>query len=299
MSQLAQITVMQQRLEDIQLSLGRLETHLNRQLGTGTAWDFQVFSQWNEDGILQWILAQTPLENRRFVEFGVGDYRESNTRFLLRKDYWEGLVIDADAEALNRLRQDDLVWRHGLHTTEAFITRENINSLIASVGFAGDLALLSIDLDGNDYWIWQAIEVVRPRIVVVEYNGLFPPGVKVSIPYKEDFRRADAHPGLGYWGASLGAFEYLAARKGYRLVSVNSAGSNAFFIRQDVLRLQVGSADTLHRYPCFREARDANGRLLDLNSKQWLELMADLSVVDVTTGNMILIREILKHYPNG
>ncbi len=297
--QSTELGLLHKRLEDVQLSLGRLETQVNRRMSNGNAWDFQVFSQWNEDGILQWILEHTTITNRQFVEFGVEDYRESNTRFLLKKDQWNGLVIDSDGKALQRLHEDNLTWRHGLRTSNAFITRDNINNLISEQGLSGDIGLLSIDIDGNDYWIWHAIEVISPRIVITEYNALFPPESTVSIPYQEDFNRVQAHPSLAYWGASLAAFEYLAHERGYSLVAINNAGSNAFFVRNDVLTLRPFSAKQLHHYPRFREARDSGGKLLDLTPRQLLELIAELTVIDVTTGKAFRIRELLRSYASN
>ena len=133
---------------------------------------FKVFSQWDEDGIIQYLISHVPIENRTFIEFGVENYEESNTRFLLLNNHWQGMVLDACASDIEYIRSDRIHWQYDLQVKKAWITRENIDSLVAEAGFGKDLGLLSIDLNGNDCWIWEAIESVRPRIAIVEYNSL-------------------------------------------------------------------------------------------------------------------------------
>src|SRR4030095_9607966 len=136
--------------------------------------------------IIQFLTTRLKINRKTFVEFGVGDYLESNTRFLLINNNWDGLVLDSDPENIERIRRSPLCWRHGLRAASAFITCENINSLILDNGIRRDLGLLSIDIDGNDYWVWQAIDVVSPEIVVIEYNHRFGPDLAVTIPYNEN-----------------------------------------------------------------------------------------------------------------
>jgi len=127
-----------------------------------------VFSQRGEDGILQYLLHNVPVAHRTFVEFGVEDYREANTRFLLVHDDWQGLVMDSSPANIERIRRDDIHWRHDLQTRVANVTQENINRLLSDAGFDPDLGLLSIDIDGNDYLVCDAIGGVRPRIVACQ-----------------------------------------------------------------------------------------------------------------------------------
>ena len=114
----------------------------------------------------------------------------------------------------------------------AWVTRENINGLITEHGYAGEIDLFSLDLDGNDYWIWEAVTVSSPRVVILEYNSMFGPDRAVTIPYDPHFDRHRHHS--MYYGASLQALTRLNARKGYRLVAVEPSGVNAFFLRHDV-----------------------------------------------------------------
>ncbi|MGH3053522.1 MAG: hypothetical protein ACRDL7_00915, partial [Gaiellaceae bacterium] len=182
--------------------------------------ELRVFSQFGDDGIIQYLVSHLPVVDT-FVEFGVGDYRESNTRFLLVHDNWRGLVMDASAENVARIHADAISWRHDLSAQAAFITRDNISGLIESAGLEGRIGILHIDLDGNDYWIWEAIEVVEADIVIVEYNAVFGAEQRISVPYDPAFRRAEAHYSGLFAGASLRAFMHLAESRGYRFVGCN------------------------------------------------------------------------------
>ena len=134
--------------------------------------EFKVFSQFGEDGIIQYLINNTPIKNKIFIEFGVQDYKESNTRFLLINNNWRGLIIDSNKRNINYIKNDEIYWKYNIKAVCEFITKENINSIFSSNGFKGDIGLLSIDIDGNDYWIWEAIKVVNPRIVICEYNSI-------------------------------------------------------------------------------------------------------------------------------
>ena len=113
--------------------------------------EFKVFSQFGEDGIIQYLINSIPIENKIFIEFGVENYKESNTRFLLINNNWKGLLIDSDEKSINSIKNDDIYWKHDIKAVCEFITKENINSIFSSNGFEGDIGLLSIDIDGNDY----------------------------------------------------------------------------------------------------------------------------------------------------
>jgi hypothetical protein len=226
--------------------------------------EFKVFSQFGEDGIIQYLVHATriaPVE-RRFVEFGVETYQEANTRLLVLKDNWAGLVIDGDPRNIRYIHNDRIYWRHQLQASCAFINAENIDPLISAGGMAGDIGLLSIDIDGNDYWVWKSISSVNPVLVVIEYNSVFGPDHAVSIPYDPAFRRGAAHFSHLYWGCSLKALEALGRSKGYALVGSNGAGNNAFFVRRDRLSgRRVLTAAQAYVDSKFRESRDRSGAL--------------------------------------
>jgi len=245
---------------------------------------FKVFSQWDEDGIIQYLIHKLPIENQTFIEFGVENYEESNTRFLMINNHWQGMVLDGCSADIDWIRRDRIHWQYDLQAKEAWITRNNIDSLLFASGFAPDVGLLSIDIDGNDYWIWEAIQSIRPRIVIVEYNSIFKLA-PVAVPYRDDFHRTLAHHSNLYYGSSLTALHFLAKKKGYILAGSNCWGHNAFFIRADIAG-EFRSLEPQEAYVAskFREARDRSGKLTYARDGERLKLIEHMPVVNVVTG---------------
>jgi hypothetical protein len=255
--------------------------------------EFKVFSQFGDDGIIQYLVHLLAPLDRRFIEFGVEDYSESNTRFLLLNDDWRGLILDGSEDHIEHVRRQDYHWRHDLTAVRAFVDRENVNALFREHGFTGELGLLSVDIDGNDYWVWEAIDAVTPAVVVCEYNAVFGPARAVTVPYDPGFRRSRAHPSNLYWGASLGALCSLAARKGLAFVGANSAGNNAYFVRRDRLGpLRALSAAEGFVDSRFRESRDERGRLTFLSGDARRAAIGDMPLVDVETSQTVRVREL-------
>jgi hypothetical protein len=259
--------------------------------------EFQVFSQFGEDGILQFLVGHVPVpvESEVFVEFGVESYAEANTRFLLVHDNWRGLIMDGGDAMHTLLESTGMRWRHHIDAKTAFIDRDNINSLIAEAGIEGDIGLLSVDIDGNDYWVLQAIDVVSPRLLALEYNATFGPEAAVTVPYDPGFVRGEKHWTWLYWGASLAALTRVANERGYALVAGNRAGNNAFYVRRDVLgEIPERTVEEVWRPARFRESRGRDGSLTYISDpEERLRLMADMPVVDVETGAEITIGERL------
>jgi len=250
--------------------------------------EFKVFSQFGDDGIIQYLINRLQPLPDTFVEFGVENYRESNTRFLLLNDNWRGLVLDRDENFINYIQQDEIYWRHTLTARCAFITRENINELLQEGGFAGEIGLLSIDLDGNDYWVWENIATVNPVIVIIEYNSIFGPDLVVAVPYDPHFARHQAHYSGQFWGASLQALKLLAGRKGYSLVGCNSVGFNAYFVRNDkIADLPVLSVEGAFVDARFRDSRDEKGKLTYLTGAERLHAIAELGVHDFRQNKIV------------
>ena len=195
---------------------------------------------------------------------------------------------------MQQLRAEQLYWRHELQAVAAFITAENINELLRRHVPSPDIGILSIDIDGNDYWVWRAIDAVKPRIVVAEYNSVFGPELAVTIPYQPDFNRTRAHHSNLYWGASLAALCELASSKGYAFVGSNSAGNNAFFVRQDcAARLRQLSVAEGYVRSRFRESRDPSGRLTYISGDARVAQIAQMVVHDVRSGRDLRLEELL------
>ncbi len=293
---LAALRALPMRVEALQQAVGRIELRQlrNEQSADLRQHEFKVYSQWGEDGIIQYLLSRVPVENKVFVEFGVGDYRESNTRFLMIHDNWGGLVIDGSSGKLNRLKQEQVFWQYDLKVESAFITRGNINDLICRNGITGDIGILSVDIDGNDYWVWEAINCISPRIVICEYNSLFGARQKVTIPYQDDFQLYKAHYSGLYWGASIAALNHLAQKKSYTLVGSNSSGNNLFFVRNDVLGgIKSLTPEQAHVVSRFRISRDETGKLSFMEMNAGIAAIRDLPLVVVDSGEVVMAHEVL------
>jgi len=214
--------------------------------------EFKMWSQNGEDGIIAEIFRRIGTTNRYFVEFGASSGDENNTAFLLRLG-WKGLWMDGDAAAVNRARATfrSEISSGKLTVIEAFITAENIEDLFRQGQVPDEFDLLSIDIDRNDYYVWEKIAHHSARCVVIEYNAGFPPTMSWVVPYD---------PKAWGWntfgngnGASLKALEELGAKKGYNLVGCDLCGVNAFFVRNDLLKDRFAAPYTAeNHYEPFR-----------------------------------------------
>jgi hypothetical protein len=218
-------------------------------------YEFKIFSQFGDDGIIQYLIKYLEIENEVFIEFGVENYQESNTRFLMMNNNWSGFVMDGSDEAMNSLNNMDWYWRYNLTHKSVFIDKDNINTLLERTGFS-NIGLLHIDLDGNDYHILNEIDLSRlnPSIIIMEYNSVFGIDRLITVPYDKNFDRTKAHFSNLYWGASLSALNFLAIKKGYALIGSNIAGNNAYFVRRDLLNEKIKelSVDKVYKISKFR-----------------------------------------------
>lgn len=258
--------------------------------------EFRVFSQFGDDGIIQHLIRACAIVacEQRFVEFGVENYVEANTRFLLVNDNWSGLVMDPSEQNIASIKNDDISWRHDLQSKCCCITPNNINEIFLSANFAEKIGILSIDIDGMDYWVWKAFACVEPVIVICEYNSVFGRTAKVTVPYKDNFDRGLAHHSNLYFGASLAALVDLADAKGYSFVGANSAGNNAYFVRNDRLgNLPIVAAEQGYVESKFRESRDETGRLTYVRGLNRISLISHMPVYDLESDSVIPLRDAM------
>jgi hypothetical protein len=188
---------------------------------------YKVFSQHQEDGMIAEVFRRIGTTSKRFIEFGIEDGLECNSTFLLMQG-WTGTWIEGSQECADRARK--AFEAYSVEVLKQYITAANADELIAKLAGTAELDLLSIDTDTIDYWIWQAIKTVRPRLVVIEYNATWPPFIRktvANIPRME-------WDGTNFSGASLGALTALGRDKGYCLVGCSLSGVNAFFVREDL-----------------------------------------------------------------
>jgi hypothetical protein len=278
---------MSERIDEIKINQGLILSKLNEGRNSTNLADFEfkVFSQWGEDGIVQYLSKAIELRHKTFIEFGVESFIEANCRFLLMKDNWSGYVIDGSSSNIAILKNSYFYWKYHIDAADAFITKDNINDLLAKSCFDEDLGILSIDIDGNDYFILEAINTVRPRILICEYNAVFGATRKISVPYERDFFRTRRHYSNLYFGASLSAMTFLANKKGYSLVGTNTNGCNAFFVRDDLLneKVKVLTVEQAFLPSNIRQSRDKQGNLSYLTGNNRLKEITGLPVVNVET----------------
>jgi hypothetical protein len=213
---------------------------------------FKVFSMNDQDGIIQKIFKIIGTTNKNFIEFGCGDGAENNTHYLLTQG-WSGLWIDGMEENIKRINERMIKYIDNKQLTakELIITKANVDETLAD---QGDVDLMVIDCDRNDYWYWQAIESIRPRVVCIEYNASFPPPVSVTMPYQDEY----VWHGDNSFGVSLSALGKLAEEKGYSLIGCSLAGTDAFFIEKDAAAASttvfidhLGDIDCLYEPPRY------------------------------------------------
>jgi hypothetical protein len=196
---------------------------------------------------------------------------------------WRGLVIDGSPKNVENIRRSGLCWAHDLTALCNFVTDENIDDLLRKASVPSQIGLLSIDVDGQDLWIFQNITATKADILVMEYNHRFGATRRITVPRDPNFYRTNAHHSNIYYGASLAALERAAERKGYRLVGCNTAGNNAFFVRQELLNEHVlpTTAAKAFRSGYFHESRGRDGALTYLTAQQEHEILKDLPYVEI------------------
>jgi hypothetical protein len=194
---------------------------------------FKVHSQFDEDGILLYIFSVIGTTNKRVVEICAGDGIQCMSANLIINHGWEGLLFDGDEEMVERGRNfflnNQSTWLYQPIFKHAWLTRDNINQLISENGYCGEIDLLSLDIDGNDYYIMEAITIIKLRVIICETHNVIPSDMALTIPYETEFNRmVGLHP--DFMSVSLLAMKKLLNTKGYRLVGSHQYGFNAIFI---------------------------------------------------------------------
>ncbi|MDP9172445.1 MAG: hypothetical protein M3O30_01075 [Planctomycetota bacterium] len=226
--------------------------------------ELQVFSQHSEDGIIREIFNRIGRTDRYFAEVGVGDGLENNTVYLLNQG-WSGLWVDGGQEELRYARREfaGMIKGGRLKIVEAFVSGLNIAAILNDAGVPREFDLLSLDIDRNTFFLWKALGHLKPRVIVIEYNPAFPATDEWCV---EDNPQATWDCKSVYYGASLKAYEKLGTEYGYRLVGCDLTGTNAFFVREDLVADKFCEPFTsenhyeparyfLHRYQSFQHAR--------------------------------------------
>ncbi len=247
--------------------------------------EYSLFSQNGEDGIIRHLFSQIGTSSKQFLEFGFEPV-ENNTLRLMLQEGWSGVLIDGSQSSV-RLFNDGLrrLGRHDVRAIHQFLDLNNLRRTIVETGsLTGEIDLLSIDVDGNDYWFWKDITYVDPRVVVIEYNSALGPTASITVQYDPQFNLFKKHPSGFYHGASLTALTELADYKGYALVGCDSVGVNAFFVRKDCLS---GSIKGLSPAAAFRaQTRGLKSRF---SLEEQYSIIGHLPFVAVTRQDLLAI----------
>ena len=198
----------------------------------------KIYSQNDEDGIILYILKHIGIKTKKFIEIGVENGTECNTTNLLKNFNWKGVQIEGNkilySDAKIQLKKILKEKIKNLKLLNIFITKKNVNKILKN-NCGKEVDLLSIDIDGNDFWIWKSIKCIKPRLVIIEYNSFFGSKLSCTIPYNAKFIW-DYKNKRSYYGASLKALEKLGKQKKYTLVGIDRNGVNAFFVRNDLAK---------------------------------------------------------------
>ena len=277
-------------LETILINQGKILSTLNSQKNATKLSDYEwkIFSQWGEDGIIDFLVSEVSIVNKTFIEFGVENFSESNCRYLLMKSDWNGFVIDGSQKNIEKLKNSDYFWKYDLQALVAFIDINNINELLIKSGFKRDLGILSIDIDGNDYHILNKIDCFDPRIIICEFNPVFGNDRKITVPYDPKFYRTKKHYSNLYFGASINALRSLLTKQDYTLVGTGMQGGNAYFIKNSLMtdRLRILAKNPFCFNFNWRESRDINGNLNFLRAELRYKEIKGMNVLNVETGNL-------------
>lgn len=197
-------------------------------------WEFSGFSQNGEDGIIDVLRGQLTDSNRYFIEIGSADGLENNSSWLVVAEKLNGLMIEGDPSLVERAMRTVVGYSIGVECKNMFVTKESVSEL-ASAAVHLDPDIFSLDIDGNDYYIAQEIfnQGFRPKIFIVEYNSVYGAEQSMTIEYQEDFSFRNAHPTHLYYGVSIAGWRKFFETKGYRFLTVDRNGVNAFFVDPD------------------------------------------------------------------
>jgi len=261
-------------------------------------WDSEVkvFSQWGEDGIIDYLLTSLNISKPKFVEFGVGEFKECNSRFTAESRNASVYMVDSNKNLVNSVKKLDLFWKNSLFPMTDFITPESASEhIINAKNLMGGIDIFSIDLDGNDYWILNKLDLSGVSIVICEYNPIFNE-INCTVPRSDNFERFKAHSSGLFFGMSLKASISLLDSKGFTFVGTNRAGNNAFFIKnemKDQVSIPIPIIDNLKTFLDWRirESRDESGCLNYLNASQAFKIIESLTVIDLQSGDQRRLKD--------
>lgn len=255
-------------------------------------WDAEVkvFSQWGEDGILDFLCEKIGISKPNIIEIGAGNFVECNSRFIAEFRNANVMAVDVRQDLDKAVKSSLLYWKSNLIPLVEWITPDNVNRIM-NLGEEkfGKIDIFSLDLDGNDYWILRDVAFRDVAIVVIEYNPIFGASLKVTVPRNDEFDRFKSHFSGLYYGASLQAFIDLMMGKSFNFIGTNRVGNNAFFVHsKHINKFDFDTKSNFSKYVDWRirESRDLNGELTYLSGSERLKVIKDLPLLDLDTMQM-------------
>lgn len=289
--------------EALKVLIGQYLSQINHYLKSPRKylWDyeFKVFSQFGEDGILSYLFFRIGTIKPNILEVGAGNFTECNSRFSVQAQSANAYLVDGRIDLISNLNSSDLRWRSLVEAEEIIVTPENINGIIQRAQrFLGEIDLISLDIDGIDYWILEQINLRNVSLLVCEYNPLFGSNYELTIPKSFEFDRSKAHYSNLYYGMSLRAAIRVANKNGMVFIGTNRVGNNAFFIQGKLLHLldiPVPDTQDLEIF-CnwkIRESRDSHGHLTFLEYSDAQKLISNEKLLNLETGRVERLIDIL------
>jgi hypothetical protein len=251
--------------------------------------DLKIYSQNGEDGIIDYLLFSLNIEKPKFIEIGVGDYSESNTRFFFERTSGDGLIIDIIDDFEKKVKEKVKIWKGNLKILQQNIDANNILDTLKNNNFFQKIDLFSLDIDGIDYWVLKELPKNFCKILVAEYNPYFGDKFKITVPNIKNFNRSSYHYSNLCFGASLPALIDLLKTKGMDFVGTNLFKNNAFFVNNDfvkILNLEKINEIDLKSYvnANFRESRNISGSMSYIDPKNVLNQIKDCKIVDLSNS---------------
>ena len=254
--------------------------------------EFQVFSQWGEDGIIEWLINKIKFLPKNFIEIGTEDYKECNTRFLLINHYWDGFLIEGDKIAVEKIKKDRVFWKHNLKISNSYLNLDNYEAAFKKLKIPKKIGIISLDIDGIDYWILKKLKSLKPGIFICEFNPLFGYDRLLTVPYKKKFVRSKEHYSNLYFGASLKAITELL-NKQYLFIGTNSAGNNDFFVNKKYSKYIKNKIINKKIFKSkFRESRNKMNKLNYLNKIESIKVIKQKKLLNIKKNKIIKIQQI-------
>ena len=291
--------IFQRNLDDLKLQNGQLfsfflKTNLKNIKNLDDV-SFKVYSQNNEDAILEYLILSLKLKNIKFIEIGTEDYSESNTRFIYEKYNCDGLIIDNTKNLTSKISKLLHIWKGNLKIEEEFVNKNNVNTLIDKQFPNKSVDIFSLDIDGVDYWILKELPDNLSKIIVAEYNPYFGPDLEVTVPYSDNFNRSEYHSSNLCFGMSLKALINLMENKGYSFIGSASLRSNAFFIKNEFKNLlSLEDIDTSNLKD-YTNARFRENKINNFNytaPEENINIIGECKVFNLKTNKICKINQL-------